>query len=456
MAIAGLYRRLLPSLAIDFGSSQGKQLFLEAIQNGNMEGFPRLVSCFQTQSELGFCGLASLSMVLNALAIDPGKKWKGPWRWFDEYMLDNCESLDKIKTGGISFAKLVSLARCTGAKVEAFYASHSSIDDFRKYVMECSTSDDCHVISSYHRKALKQTGAGHYSPIGGYHAGKDMVLVLDVARFKYPPYWVPLAHLWEGMSYINEFTGKSRGDNTVEVLANQADREPIEKKIGQSSLKLEIGQREVAREQARLIFELESVVFMLISRPHREPDMLHTKSCKHESWNSIAKVLLDDVPSLLKSEDVKDISKVLSVIVTSLPFNFEEFIKWVAEVRRQTDDGPSLRAVVKEEILKQVQRTGLFKHVASFLSNSCNGCTPSSGDGDTLTVLLLSLPSTTWDGITDEKLLREILGLISFENLPTLLQEEVLHLRRQLHISQEMLEGKVDVYLGLPLVLTAP
>ncbi|KAL6564660.1 Glutathione gamma-glutamylcysteinyltransferase 1 [Orobanche minor] len=406
MAMAGFYRRLLPSLAVDFGSSQGKQLFREAIQNGNMEGFPRLVSCFQTQSELGFCGLASLSMVLNALAIDPGRKWKGPWRWFDEYMLDYCEPLErKLKPS-----------------MQAIAVSMIFVNI----------------------KALKQTGAGHYSPIGGCHAGKDMVLVLDVARFKYPPYWVPLTHLWEGMSYINEFTGKSRGGSNM-----QSDF---------------------------ILFR-----FMLISRPRREPDMLCTLSCKHESWNSIAKFLVDDVPCLLKSEDVKDICKVLSVIVTSLPSNFEEFIKWI---RRQEDGVPSLseeektQAVVKEEILKQVQRTGLFKHVASFLSHSCSEHTPtpSSGDGDNLpvistgdghtptksirmhsssmdvlTVLLLSLPSTTWDGITDEKLLREIHGLVSIENLPTLLQEEVLHLRRRLHILKRCQEGKVDGDLGLPL-----
>jgi glutathione gamma-glutamylcysteinyltransferase len=45
--------------------------------------------------------------------------------------------------------------------------------------------------------------------------------------------------------------------------------------------------------------------------------------------------------------------KVLSVLVTSLPSNFEEFIKWVVEIRRQEDAGPNLseeektRAVVK-------------------------------------------------------------------------------------------------------------
>lgn len=32
---------------------------------------------------------------------------------------------------------------------------------------------------------------------GGYHAETDQVLILDVARFKYPPHWVPLKTLWE-------------------------------------------------------------------------------------------------------------------------------------------------------------------------------------------------------------------------------------------------------------------
>lgn len=54
-----------------------QQLFIEAIQGGTMEGFYKLMSNFQTQSEPAYCGLASLSMVLNALAIDPGRKWKG-------------------------------------------------------------------------------------------------------------------------------------------------------------------------------------------------------------------------------------------------------------------------------------------------------------------------------------------------------------------------------------------
>ncbi|PNX97948.1 phytochelatin synthase [Trifolium pratense] len=83
-----VYKLPVPSPpAVDLVSDQGKQLFGEAIQDGTMEGFCKLMSYFVTQYEVTFCGLATLSMVLNALAIDPGKPWKAPWRWFDESML---------------------------------------------------------------------------------------------------------------------------------------------------------------------------------------------------------------------------------------------------------------------------------------------------------------------------------------------------------------------------------
>ncbi|XP_029128336.1 glutathione gamma-glutamylcysteinyltransferase 1 [Cajanus cajan] len=208
----GFYKHPLPSPpAIDFVSEEGKQLFREAIENGTMEGFYKLISTFQTQSELCFCGLASLSIVLNALAIDPGRRWKGPWRWFDESMLRIYTNIEKVKGGGIVFGDLASLAGSAGAKVEFFYASENTIEDFRKYVIKCSSSDHCHIIASYYRSALKQIGGGHYSPIGGYHCKKDKILILDVARYKYPPHWVPLQDLWEGMNCIDECVGLSRG-----------------------------------------------------------------------------------------------------------------------------------------------------------------------------------------------------------------------------------------------------
>ncbi|XP_052887273.1 glutathione gamma-glutamylcysteinyltransferase 3-like isoform X2 [Gossypium arboreum] len=449
-----------------------KQLFTEALAGGTAEGFFKLISYYQTQSEPAYCGLATLAMVLNALAIDPGRTWKGPWRWFDDSMLDCCEPLEKIKSQGITFGKVACLAVCNGAQVEPFRTDQSSIEDFRERVVSCTSSEDCHLIVSYNRAVFKQTGTGHFSPIGGYHAGKDMVLILDVARFKYPPHWVPLSLLWDAMNTIDKATGHYRG-------------------------------------------------FMVMSKLQKATSVLYTMSCKHENWNVVAKYLTEDLPLLLTSKNLKDVNDVLCVVFRSAPPSLRDFIKWIAEVRRQ-DDGSTIlseeekgRVALKEEVLKQIRETELFKNVTGYLGferslceseaplgytdsladiaanvccqvaglltgkirslngcckdikllksvckepvtvvsgtvttdgteqmvdmlipssetrpscsfdfdqNSCSGIPPSIGDG--LTVLLVALPQDTWLGLKEEKLQAEMKGLTSADCLPTLLQEE--------------------------------
>src|SRR2546430_12844658 len=78
-----LYRRPLPSDAIAFSSPEGRQIFVEALETEGLNGYFRLAEQFHTQSDPAFCGLGSLVVALNALAIDPERLWKGPWRWFD-------------------------------------------------------------------------------------------------------------------------------------------------------------------------------------------------------------------------------------------------------------------------------------------------------------------------------------------------------------------------------------
>ena len=43
------------------------------------------------------------------------------------------------------------------------------------------------------------SGTGHFSPLAGYDEEEDMVLILDTARFKYPPHWIKLELLLEAM-----------------------------------------------------------------------------------------------------------------------------------------------------------------------------------------------------------------------------------------------------------------
>ncbi|CAD6233398.1 unnamed protein product [Miscanthus lutarioriparius] len=473
-AAPSLYRRALPSPpAVDFTSPDGKRLFSEALEGGTMEGFFGLSSCFKTQSEPAFCGLASLAVVLNALAIDPGRRWKGPWRWFDESMLDCCEPLDAVKARGITFGKVACLAHCAGAKVQPFRAHQVTIDDLRRHLVRCASSTDCHLIASYNRRHFKQTGTGHFSPIGGYHAGQDMALILDVARFKYPPHWVPLPLLWEAMNTTDESTGLLRG-------------------------------------------------FMLVSRHSADPSSLYTVSCRDESWKSMANYCVEDLPNLLKTENLYNVPTLLSHLIGSLPANAGSFIKWVVEVRRKEEGGQCLskeekeRLLVKENVLQQVRDTRLFMIVhdlqcasiqcgncspssedpvtriaasvccqgAAMLSRNlassdgfccsetCFECVPANGDGpktaisdfvvsegnepgvdmflpkshhswsscnsstrdeiikypssaDVLTVLLLALHPGTWSGIIDERLKAEFQTLVSTDDLPDVLKREV-------------------------------
>lgn len=237
------YRRTLPSPpSYGLSTAQGRIWFSESLREGNAEVFFPLAEQFSTQAEPAFCGLTSLSMVLNALEIDPNRSWKGPWRWYHEEMLDCCEDIENVRKDGITFEKVACLARCNGLRVKSRihprnqtdpsissigskegmdrchcsrWSSKSSregsLEEFRKDLESSARGDGSILVVSYGRKAFGQTGDGHFSPIGAYHKKDDQVLILDVARYKYPPHWVPLELLWKAMSCIDKVTGRPRG-----------------------------------------------------------------------------------------------------------------------------------------------------------------------------------------------------------------------------------------------------
>jgi len=207
-----LYRRPLPSGLIPFASAQGRALFSEALQEGTLESFFPIIEQFHTQADPAFCGLASLVVALNALGIDPGRLWRGPWRWFSEEMLDCCTPLEQVQQQGVSIEELACLARCNGADAVVMRPEEHGETEFRAAVEASARSAaQTVIIASFSRLELNQTGEGHFSPIGGYHCQGDWALVLDVARFKYPPYWVELSELYRAMKGADPKTGRSRG-----------------------------------------------------------------------------------------------------------------------------------------------------------------------------------------------------------------------------------------------------
>ncbi|KAG2486764.1 hypothetical protein HYH03_014563 [Edaphochlamys debaryana] len=205
------YKRELAPSAIPFSSAEGRQIFSEALAMGTMVGFFKLIEQFTTQEEPSYCGLAALSMTLNALGVDPRRLWKGAWRWFSEGLLDCAKAVEQVAAEGITLNQVASLARCNGADVSLH--RHGSFDGatFRRLLAECCGSEAKHMIVSYSRKAFAQSGDGHFSPVGGYHAGRDLALILDVARFKYAPHWVRVDELMEAMGHTDPAIGRPRG-----------------------------------------------------------------------------------------------------------------------------------------------------------------------------------------------------------------------------------------------------
>jgi glutathione gamma-glutamylcysteinyltransferase len=210
--VQSVYRRPLPDQFVSFSSSEGRQLFREALAAGTLEGFFPVAEQFHTQSDPAFCGLSSLVVALNALGVDPGRLWKGPWRWFGEELLDCCAPLEAVRESGVTLMQLGCLARCNGASAETLYADAQPLDALRQDVIGAMQSaGGLVVVAAYSRRVLGQTGDGHFSPLAGYHADRDLVLVLDVARFKYPPHWVPLSLLHDAMQPHDAASGRARG-----------------------------------------------------------------------------------------------------------------------------------------------------------------------------------------------------------------------------------------------------
>jgi glutathione gamma-glutamylcysteinyltransferase len=222
------YRRKLPETCIPFSSNEGKELFKEALTSGHMDCYFKLAAQFRTQDEPAYCGLSTLVMILNALEIDPGMVWKGPWRWYHENMLDCCIPVKVVEQEGITFGQFICLAECNGLETLSKCVNDEvSIESFREIIVRYTKQDESLIALSYSRKVLGQTGDGHFSPVGGYHPGKDLALIMDTARFKYPPHWVPLSLLFEAMKMTDTSTGILKNKTSVKSTKVLGDRTTI-------------------------------------------------------------------------------------------------------------------------------------------------------------------------------------------------------------------------------------
>lgn len=111
-----------------------------------------------------------------------------------------------------SLEQVGALMTCHGAAAKPVEANSSSLTEFRSTIKKAFEDELSFVAINFNRQTLRQRGAGHHSPIGAYDEETDRVLVLDVARYKYPPWWAALSDVFAAMqSYVPGFFSTPRG-----------------------------------------------------------------------------------------------------------------------------------------------------------------------------------------------------------------------------------------------------
>ena len=205
----------LPEKLVDLTSPQGEAFLLET---KGLDAYFPISAAFETQKTQAYCGVASMVMTLNAShAPAPSSPEFEPYRIFTQDNVLN-EKTDAIRPRALLAQRGMTLDQLGGIlalyplSVEVRHAEAGGVDAFRKSAAEYLSAKNHFVIVNYLRKALGQERGGHISPLAAYDEKSDRFLILDVARYKYPPVWVATQDLFDAMNTPDsDNDNKSRG-----------------------------------------------------------------------------------------------------------------------------------------------------------------------------------------------------------------------------------------------------
>lgn len=204
----------LPNNLISFNSPEGEKLLLES--KSVQDYFPLSIQ-FVTQKNQAYCGVASITMVLNAMSIPaPEAAEYKPYHLFtqDNIFNEKTEKIISAKTiarQGMTLDQLGGLLATYPIKVEVYHAGDKNLDEFRNLAVNNLQQPKNFVLVNYLRKTIGQETGGHISPLAAYNEKTDRFLILDVSRYKYPPVWVKTSDLWQAMNTVDKTSGKTRG-----------------------------------------------------------------------------------------------------------------------------------------------------------------------------------------------------------------------------------------------------
>jgi hypothetical protein len=221
-------RPLDPSL-IALDSREGRQLLQESDAK---QSFIPLVMYFTTQDNLGYCGVASATMVLNALPLTrPASVPHDPFTLFTQSNVFTpavraVASPERVSTAGMTLDTLGLILRAFPITVQVHHAHESTLERFKRETVDVLKQDDQFVLVNYLRRTINQESGGHISPIAAYNERADRFLILDVSRYKYVPVWVTSQGLWDAMNTGDPDSKLSRGYVVAGTVAAASENRP--------------------------------------------------------------------------------------------------------------------------------------------------------------------------------------------------------------------------------------
>ncbi len=205
---------LSPGL-VDLSSPEGERYLLES---GALEAYFPISINFLTQKTQAYCGVASMVMVLNALRVSaPSTPEFQPYHTFtqDNVLDEGTDAVlprDLLARQGMTLDQLGAILSLRSVRAEVHHAADGGLEAFRAAARAALGATDHFVIVNYLRKSLGQQAGGHISPLAAYDEKADRFLIMDVARYKYPPVWVKVSDLFAAMNTPDPSNdGKTRG-----------------------------------------------------------------------------------------------------------------------------------------------------------------------------------------------------------------------------------------------------
>ena len=120
-------------------------------------------------------------------------------------------SAEGVAKEGMTLEQLGAALGHFALRVEVISGAALDVHQLRQLLKQHLRQSDRFVLLNFNRRFIGQLGGGHWSPLAAYHEASDSALLLDVARYKYPAVWVPLAQLLAAAQDPDSVSAKARG-----------------------------------------------------------------------------------------------------------------------------------------------------------------------------------------------------------------------------------------------------